>query len=161
MAVIRMAAIEYVESDEKGIDLIRPLWEQLVAHHRARTVHFQGYYDAFTFEKRKGELREKARNGSLHIGLAKEAGRIVGYCVCSLATTPGATVGEVDSIFVDAGYRSRGIGDALMRKANEWMDRQDAGVKRISVAVGNEEVFAFYAKYGYYPKNIVLEQIRR
>jgi len=38
------------------------------------------------------------------------------------------------------------------------MDRHYTEKKVISIAGGNEQVFSFYGRYGFYPKNTILEQ---
>ena len=39
------------------------------------------------------------------------------------------------------------------------MDEMAVENKILIVAAGNEEVFAFYERYGFHPRSIVLEQI--
>ncbi|HTX43640.1 MAG TPA: GNAT family N-acetyltransferase [Methanocella sp.] len=157
-----MATIEYMETDERDLDLIKPLWEQLNEHHRKLSPHFSSHYEAFTFERRKDGLLHKTRDGLMHICLAKDAdsGICVGYSVSSLLNDGGHPVGEVESIYVDGPYRAKGIGDALMRKALEWMDTHGAATKKVSVGAGNEDVLPFYARYGFCVRTTTLEQIK-
>jgi ribosomal protein S18 acetylase RimI-like enzyme len=79
----------------------------------------------------------------------------VGYCVCSITREK---VGEIESIFVEAEYRSRGIGTGLMKQALEWMDRSGAEKKRVFVADGNEQAYGFYRRFGFSPRMMMLEQ---
>jgi ribosomal protein S18 acetylase RimI-like enzyme len=153
-----VATIEYIETDEKDIDLIRPLWEQLNEHHRALSPHFSSHYETFTFERRKDDLLHKTKNGLMHICLAKDIdpGRYVGYCISSLLKDRDRPVGEIESIYVNSLYRSNGIGDTLMRKALEWMDTHGADTKKVSVGAGNEDVLPFYARYGFYHRTSTL-----
>jgi diamine N-acetyltransferase len=155
--------ITYTETDAKDIDLIEPLWEQLREHHRVRSVYFTRHFETVTFEGRKSDLLNKAKNGPMRIDLARDidANKYVGYCVSSLITDNFDLVGEVDSIYVDADYRFKGIGETLMKKALEWMDAKGASVKTVGVGVGNEEVFPFYARFGFYPRTTHLEQIKK
>jgi diamine N-acetyltransferase len=151
--------IEFVESDERGLEWIEPLWQQLREHHQQRSRNFAGRYAHFPFEQRRQTLLEKAREGSLHIDLARDpdSGAWVGYCVSSLSA---GQEGEIESLCVDGAYRGQGIGEGLMQRALDWLDRSGAAVKRLSVAAGNEEAFSFYARFGFYPKSTILEQIR-
>ncbi len=66
--------------------------------------------------------------------------------------------GEIESIFVEEGYRSRGIGSALVERALAWLDTNDSVRNRVSIADGNEAAFSFYKKFGFYPRMTVLEQ---
>ncbi len=157
-----MATIVYTETDERDIDLIKPLWERLNEHHRALSPRFSSHYEMFTFERRKDDLLHKTKNGLMHICLAKDIDsvRYVGYCVTSLSKDRDCSVGEIESIYVENPYRSSGIGDTLMRKALEWLDSRGANVKRVAVGAGNEEVMPFYAKYEFYVRTTTLEQIK-
>ncbi len=154
-----MVNIVYSETDEKDITVIKPLWEQLNERHCVLSLYFTLHYETFTFEQRRDDLLNKITNGSMHISLAKDtdSGRYVGYCISTLVHD----MGEVDSIFVEESYRSKGIGDALMKKALEWMGTQQANVIRVAVGAGNEEVLPFYARYGFYTRMTVLEQIKK
>jgi len=148
--------IQYHVMTEEDLDLIRPLWLELRQMHRARSTHFKGSLGSRSFEERREELLEKAAGGLMRVELARdEEGRVLGYCVSSLG--PDMT-GEVDSIFVTAAFRGMGIGTALMEGSLRWMD--GLGVKRkvLLAIVGNEDVHPFYARFGFLPKSVLLEQ---
>jgi ribosomal protein S18 acetylase RimI-like enzyme len=104
-------------------------------------------------------LLAKAAECAFRVDLAQDSAsdRFVGYCV---STVDRALVGEVESIFVDAGCRGLGIGDRLMRRALAWMDRQGAQAKKVGVAAGNEEAIAFYRRYGFLTRYIILAHKR-
>ena len=154
-----MVSIDYIETGAEGIDQIRPLWEQLVLHHRARSTHFKDIYDNFTFEKRRTDLLNKSRGGLIRVDIAKDhdTGRNVGYCVSTVKESEG----EIDSIFIDPDHRSAGIGSAFMERALAWMDGQHAIVRRVAVAAGNEDAFGFYEKFGFLPRQVILEQKKK
>jgi len=63
-------------------------------------------------------------------------------------------------VFVNPAFRGLGVGDALMRKALAWMDKQGAVDKIVEVGVGNEQAFGFYSRYGFYPRKTVLKQVK-
>ncbi len=147
-------AIHYSVTDASGIDQIKPLWEQLVLHHKARSTHFKDVYENFTFEKRKADLLNKSCDGLLRVDLATDNGRNVGYCVSTVKENEG----EIDSIYIDQDYRSTGIGSAFMERALAWMDEQHVTVRRVAVAVGNEEALGFYEQFGFLPRQVLLEQ---
>ncbi len=154
----KMSVLHEVMTEE-GLDLIGPLWLELRQMHRARSTHFRSSLGAKSFEERREELLEKAAGGLMRVELAREEdGRVVGYCVSSVGSD---MTGEVDSIFVTAAYRRTGIGTSLMEGALRWMD--GLGVKRkvLLAIVGNEEVHSFYARFGFLPKSVQLEQVQR
>jgi ribosomal protein S18 acetylase RimI-like enzyme len=149
--------ITYIEGNEKDLDLIQPLWENLRQHHQKKSENFQDHYQNFDFNERKEDLLKKSSDGSLRVDLAKDPeGQVLGYCVSSLSPE---LEGEIDSIYVDETWRSEGIGSRLMERALEWMDENHVKKRRILVANGNEEALEFYARYGFYHRATVLEQI--
>jgi diamine N-acetyltransferase len=154
-----MAKIEYKETNEKGLDLIAPLWRKLRDHHKARALEvFSEHYEKMTFDLRKKQLLEKSRDGAIRIDLARDrnTGALIGYCVSTISEKGQ---GEIDSIYIEEGYRRCGIGDNLMKKALKWMEEHSVKGKMLEVASGNEEVFTFYSQYDFYPRSIILRQV--
>jgi diamine N-acetyltransferase len=152
--------IFYTETDAQGLDLIDPLWQKLREHHKARAPKvFIEHYEKFTFSIRKKELLEKSRNGVILVDLARDRNTkaLIGYCV---STVSEKNQGEIDSIYVEKEYRGLDIGDNLMKRALKWMDVHSVTKKIIGVAAGNEEVFAFYSRYNFYPRVSILEQVK-
>lgn len=150
-------SISYIELDNEHIDSIRPLWEKLRDHHKELSPYFPERYVELTFQERKEDLLEKSEKGVLRIDTAYDeaAEQYIGYCISSISDEK---VGEVDSIYLDTKYRSSGIGDALMKRSLDWMDQIGVETKRIMIAAGNENTLAFYSRYKFFPKHIILEQ---
>ena len=153
-----MTRVEYIEGNEQLLDEVRILWEELIQDHRVKSKHFISGYKNRNFDDRKAGLVEKTKTAVLRIDLVKDSdtGRAVGYCICSVSHEK---IGEVDSIYILPEYRTLGIGDFLMSRALNWMDSHYTEKKVISIAGGNEQVFSFYGRYGFYPKTIILEQV--
>jgi len=153
-----MAKIEYTHTDEEGLDLVAALWQKQHEYHRALSQHFAGRLDRMTFDLRKRGLLDKSREGAMRIDLARDmdTGELVGYCI---STVYGDRQGEIESIYIEPDYRGSGIGDKLMKRALRWMDEYPVDRKVLAVGAGNEEVFAFYSRYNFYPRTTILEQI--
>jgi GNAT superfamily N-acetyltransferase len=83
-------------------------------------------------------------------------GAIVAYCVSSI---DGDLKGAVDSIFVTAAHRGTGIGTRLMEDAMGWMDGLGVKNRMLTAIVGNESVHAFYDRFGFRPKHVILERL--
>ena len=151
--------VVYTEADAQGLELIGELWQKLHEHHRKLNKHFPEYYAMMNWEKRKQELLDKSENGKIYIDLAWDVdnGKIVGYCVSTISESG---VGEIDSIYVEEKYRRSRIGDSFMKKAIKRLDDQHVLWKMLTVAGGNEEVFAFYKRYGFYPRFTMLAQVK-
>jgi Acetyltransferases len=151
--------IIYIELDNDHIDSIKALWEELRDHHRELSIYFPERYVELTFQERKEDLLNKSKIGILRIDAAYDeaAEQFIGYCISSISDE---TVGEVDSIYLAKEYRSSGIGDVLMKRSLNWMDQNGVETKRIMVAAGNENTLAFYSKYRFFPKHIILEHVK-
>jgi len=151
--------INYIKLNKDQIDVIKPLWDKLREHHEELSPYFTDVYAEFTFKDRKEELLKKSENGILRIDMVKdeETGQFIGYCISSISDE---SEGEVDSLYLDDNYRSSGIGNKLMERALTWMDEMGVKTKKIMVAAGNEDTLSFYSRYGFFPKHIILEQVK-
>jgi ribosomal protein S18 acetylase RimI-like enzyme len=146
-----MAEVVYLELGRESIDLIKPLWEGLNQHHLVRSPNFRGHYEQMTFEARKKDLLKKEK---LQVILAADGNRSIGYCVCTIS---GEGDGEIDSIYVEDGYRRSGIGEGLMNRALAWLTAGGAKKKIVAVAAGNEAAIPFYESFGFMPRMTVLQ----
>jgi diamine N-acetyltransferase len=153
-----MPPIEYRRTGIKDIDLICPLWFLLNDCMHTKTTNFKPHFEQMTFEKRKDYFEKLAETSALCIDLAfdtRDSNRYVGYCVSSLSQEKN---GEIESVFVKDSYRSQGIGSNLVKRAIAWFDENGSTRNRVSVSEGNEMVWDFYKKFGFYPRMTVLEQ---
>jgi len=149
--------LRFLEGGEELLDKVGPLWNRLNSHHKNMSAHFSEQLHQVTFTQRKEHWLQKIQSGQLRIDLiqTEDSNEFIGYCV----TICNQTYGEIESIFVDDTYRKMGIGHCLMSRALVWLDQHSVKTKRISVAVGNEQVLQFYEKFGFLPRAIILEQI--
>lgn len=144
--------ITYLNGDENILDDIKELWEELNQHHIEKSLHFKQNFLDYSFGKRKETLIKPSENGSLFIIIACDNECKVGYCVSSVA----ANRGEIASIYVKPEYRKHNVGTVLMEKSLEWIKSNDVKEIAVGVSGGNEDVFAFYAKFGFAPKYTLL-----
>jgi [ribosomal protein S5]-alanine N-acetyltransferase len=147
--------IEYLEKNQNDLDIIRPLWDKLNAHHITVSKYFKDTRAVTTFDMRKKQLMEKSYQGALRIDLARDAvtKEYIGYCVTSVDPEKQ---GEIESIYVEKDYRLSGIGDSLMTRALAWLETVTVKKTILGVAEGNEGVFAFYRRHNFYPRVTVL-----
>ncbi len=131
--------------------------EKLRDHHFGLSPYFADEYEKFTFEDRKKELLNKSGGNLLKIDIAvyEDTQWLIGYCISSISA---GLVGEIDSIYLEDNYRSLGIGNELMNRALQWIDKNRVKFKRIVVAMGNEDLLPFYERYNFFPRHLVLEQ---
>ncbi len=152
-----MNNITYTSTDERDIDVLAPLWLKLIAHHRERSPRFREHFDTFTWEERRRGLLEKASGGYMRIDLAYDGVSLIGYCVSTVNARKHA---EIESIYIEEYCRRVGIGTRFMEGALTWMQERGSIKREVGVAAGNEEALPFYARFGFYPRVIVLEQAR-
>ena len=146
--------IAYTRIPKRDLEIIRPLWEKLRAHHMAHSVNFREFYDAFTFEVRMKKFFELPES-NLFVEVAEgPAGDIAGYCISSV-TADGA--GELESIYVEEEFRKRGVGAGLVRNSIEWLKSRNCAKISVAVANGNEAAFPFYEQFGFRHRLSVLE----
>jgi diamine N-acetyltransferase len=152
-----MKNIKFRESDHVNLDLIQPLWEKLNEHHLRQDSDFRDHYENFTFPERKEALLKKSTGGSMFVCLAedKKRGILVGYSVITISPE---NQGEIDSIYVEDDYRLLGIGDELIKRSLQWMDRKGVKTKKVVVAASNQDAASFYERYGFRTRSITLEQ---
>lgn len=151
-----MADVVIATAGLERLNDIKPLWEQLNAHHRDVSPHFKDEFEGYAFAFRKAYLATKATKGNLRIFFAEAGESLAGYCVASIDSH---LQGEIDSIFVAEEFRGQKTGDSLMRAALVWLDEKGATSKSVSVVHGNESVFSFYEKYGFLPRSTRLAQV--
>jgi ribosomal protein S18 acetylase RimI-like enzyme len=142
---------------EDSLEAVRPLWEKLRAHHSLLLSRFTGERPPFDFGPRKQELLAKAATGKIRIELVSvdSAAANIAYCV---STVSAGGRGELDSMFVEERFRGRGIGSELIRRALAWLGSMGASSKVVTVAHANEEALAFYKRFGFHPRTILLQQ---
>jgi ribosomal protein S18 acetylase RimI-like enzyme len=105
-------------------------------------------------------LKERYDNDSIHITLALDGEKLIGYCISIASDFLGEKRGEIYSIYVEPEYRGGIIGDNLMERALKWINGRGARRIVLAVGAGNEAVFAFYARFNFYPRITVLQQVK-
>jgi GNAT superfamily N-acetyltransferase len=84
------------------------------------------------------------------VAVAELSGQVVGWIHVALYFTleSGAAV-EIRGLVVDEEHRGRGIGRALLRRAEEWARERGARVMRLRSNVIRDGAHAFYLHLGY------------
>ena len=151
-----MSFIEYVHGSKELLDVVKPLWVKLNAHHKDNSKYFADRFKDLTFETRKTKfLSDSTLKVRVDIVKDNVNNLLIGYCI---STINKEQIGEIDSLYIETEYRKFGIGDELMKRALEWMNESKTKAKIIVVAEGNETVLDFYKRYGFYKRRIILEQ---
>lgn len=149
--------VTYTELPQEDLDRLQPLWEKLRDHHTALAGAFRAQLEGRTWAERRRELLEKSRGGGLYLDIARDGDATVGYCITTLDAGKQA---ELESIYIEEAWRRHGIGTAFMQRALAWMDARGAERRRIGIAAGNEGAIAFYRRFGFEPRTVIMEQVR-
>lgn len=134
------------------INEIKELWQGLTKLHTEKSPYFSDEFANMNFEKRMEQLGAKVGDGEIKIMLLIDNEKKIGYCVSSYFDGEG----EIDSIYVDKNYRGFHLGEKLMESALDWLNAKEPKLIKLNVAHGNEEVFSFYEKFGFYPRTYTL-----
>lgn len=139
-----------ITAEPNGLDRISPLWHELREHHAGLPTPWREEFLASNFEKRKAGLIAKSPGGLLVL-LATTPDAVVGYCVCSIDVDRR---GEIDSVFVTASHRRRGVGDQLMTHAMKWFAEREAKPVIVSILAGNDDAIRLYERFGFKPRTV-------
>jgi ribosomal protein S18 acetylase RimI-like enzyme len=131
---------------------IAQLWESLVAFHQTLDSALPGAAPngAGRYTKR---LLQHLDDPYTHALVAEDAGEIVGFMLGMIvdllpdifAQEPG---GFLADMFVDADYRRRGVGKALVNALQDWFREQGVDHFDWHVAAHNADALAFWRSIG-------------
>jgi diamine N-acetyltransferase len=139
--------IKFSTINKNQLNLIKQLWEKLNIIHLNDSKYFKDHYETFTFEKRC-EKFNLIDDNNIRIEIIEDQGEILGYCISTIENDNG----EIDSIFVEDGYRKYGYGGQLLENGIKWLKYNNCKQIVVSVAEGHESVFEFYKKHNFYPR---------
>ena len=155
-----MEDIIYGLIDHEDGHLLSDLREELRVHHRGLCRNFSEDFTKEAFERYTARFLEKARRGDsmTHAAIDAATDAYIGYCT---STIDKDKTGEILSLFVTSKYRGRGIGEALVQKALDWLGSRSVEAIELVILAENEEVAAFYERFDFRPRRILMKQIRR
>ncbi|WP_205862083.1 GNAT family N-acetyltransferase [Planosporangium thailandense] len=87
----------------------------------------------------------------------KVAGSLIGRIKRETTVRP-ARVAELESMYVRPEYRSAGVGAALVAEFMAWARGRGAKLAAVTAYAANERALAFYARNGFTPQSVQLEQ---
>lgn len=133
------------------LPLVKTMWLKLNEHHLQSSEHFKDHFSSNVYENRiKGFAGCKEVRVTI---LIKDC--TLGYVINSVKSDG---TGEIDSLYLDDSARGLGLGDFLMKSSLQWLEVCGADPIKLGVAAGNESVFKFYEKYGFYTKVHILQR---
>jgi [ribosomal protein S18]-alanine N-acetyltransferase len=82
-----------------------------------------------------------------HALVAQYGGSLAGFAVASWLRRE--TAAELEGLFVDRGFRRKGIGGSLMRACMTWAANCGASAVRLEVRASNDAALALYRQHGF------------
>ncbi len=98
-----------------------------------------------------------------HVLIARDdAARAVGMVTVQLvmSTAEGAPSAWIEDVVVDAAWRGRGLGRALLDAALDWARAQGATRAQLLADLDNAPALAFYRKLGWQPTRLGAWRLR-
>lgn len=87
--------------------------------------------------------------------IARTGSKPVGYLLCAYGVAPEASIekrlGHIINIYVSNNFRKKEIGRQLLRRAFNWLKKNQVGFCSTSVAEKNKQVVSFFQKEGFGP----------
>ncbi len=133
------------------------MWRGLMGHHRrlARTRQQKGLTAAA--KGAEGKWRRwagkwmRSRDGLVLV--AEHGGKIIGYSLNHVkANVPVYGIrklGHMSDLFVEEGYRSKGVGKAFRDAAMAWFRKKGLGYVSIAAHATNKKAQALYRGWGF------------
>ena len=145
-----MKSFQFKEGNSELLASCNMLWELFIDDQAQNAGEMSVGVEEYLRSLRDDGLLKKTQNGELHVQLVyvDSENEPIGFCITSLTQEH---VGEVEVLFVVDHYQGNKLGGKLFQNALAWMEKKRAIEQRLVVAVGNEKVFDFYAKYGFFP----------
>ncbi len=145
-----MSSFHFQEGCSELLPACRPLWDLFIRNQAQNAGEMAVGVEEYLRSLRDYGLLSKTQGGQLHVQLVllEAQGEPVAFCITSLTQE---LVGEVEALFVVEPYQGHKLGGQLFQNALAWMEQEGAIEQRLVVAVGNEAVFGFYEKYGFFP----------
>jgi diamine N-acetyltransferase len=145
-----MSSFQFKEGSSELLTSCNTLWGLFIHDQAQNAGEMSVGVEEYIRGLREDGLLQKTQSGELHVQLVyvDSEDEPIGFCITSLTQE---RVGEVEALFVVERYQGNKIGGQLFQNALAWMEKKGAIEQRLVVAVGNEKVFDFYAKYGFFP----------
>jgi len=139
------------QAASSDIRAIVNMQRKLIQYHALKSKYFEPVPDAE--EKFERYLRGLIGKKSAAVFIAQENGKFAGYLVAKVSEDPPVLKvrrkGAITDIFVERGYRKRGIGQKLTERALEWFRKQNLQFADISVYVKNISGKIFWKRMGF------------
>ena len=154
-----MNSFKFREGSSELLPCCRDLWDLFIQDQIQNAGEMSDGVSAYLQSQRDGGLVAKTDEGKLHIQLvyASDRDKPIGFCITSLSNDG---IGEVEALYILDEYQGNNLGTTLLQRSLKWMEARNTLEQQLMVAAGNERVFSFYQKFGFYPGYTTLFRVR-
>lgn len=154
----RMNVYNFVEGNVELLNQCQALWELFISNQIENAGNISIGVEEYIRSFKDGGLLRKTQGGKLYVQLifVKDRREPIGFCITSLTKE---LVGEVEALYVMDRYQGNKLGGQLFKNALAWMKNQGVIEEKLIVVTGNEKVYNFYAKYGFFPAYSTLYRV--
>jgi len=145
-----------VEATAADLDVLVDQWAALIEHGRKHGLHIEA-----TSNRAIAQQTLAAAIGDGLAFVAKEGGRIVGFCSLTLESggfERDVVRGVVENVYVESTARGAGLGSALLAAGEQRLVDRGADTIAVETMVADDDVLEFYRDRGYRPQRLTLEK---
>ncbi|MDJ0569026.1 MAG: GNAT family N-acetyltransferase [Pleurocapsa sp. MO_192.B19] len=145
-----MSSFQFQVGSSELLPSCYDLWQLFIQNQIQNAGEMSDGISAYLQSQRDSGLVAKTIDGKLHIQLvyASDKDEPIGFCITSLSDD---RIGEVEALYILDEYQGNNLGTKLLQTSLQWLETHKALEEKLIVAVGNEQVFSFYQKFGFYP----------
>ena len=145
-----MNSFQFQEGNSELLPSCRDLWDLFIQDQIQNAGEMSDGVSAYLYSQYDDGLLAKTSDGKLHIQLVymKNRDYPIGLCITSLSRDG---IGEVEALYILDEYQGNNLGTTLLQRSLQWMEAHNTLEQKLIVAVGNEQVFSFYQKFGFNP----------
>lgn len=139
-------SVNYEIIDIKDIEVIRPLFDELMVFQKSKAYMMKEVFDQMTMQTRIYDELAKNPFKEIYVILVKDKGEPVGF---AYSAVDKEDIGKLKLFYLKEAYRGKGIGNTLFTMSMEWIKQFDTKEILIAVSNGNDAARKFYKDHGF------------
>jgi|SRR5579859_5987624 len=150
-----MRTLDVERLEAQDYEQIKPL---LVELHLDEQAHFADHPQLarHEIERHLAAVPAAFRGENVVFAVRDEVAKVIGFCWCVLYDPGTGLEGEVAEVYVEAAYRGRGIGEALVDHAVRLFRERGVTLAYVWTRPDNEAAVRLYRSAGFEPNRQVV-----
>lgn len=150
---IKVATIEDVE---KILELNKKLFDYEIQQGFDKNLDSSWSETEEAAEEIRDRVSSEESRGFVVRGGQEAVGYLIGLIQEEETGRAESKYAEIEHMFVDEDFRSRGVGASLVNNFKEWAKEQGIRKIKVNVSFENKEAVRFYEKLGLVPADVTL-----